>query len=562
VPAGDGDLVRRTPRSLRTLLPALEWAPRYQIRRDLPADLVAGVALAALLIPEAIGYAGIAGVPPEVGLYAAIAAVAAYALTGGTSILVVGPASAVAALSASIVGRLGDGSDAVALTSALAITSGVVLTVAGLLRLGWVVNFISRPVLDAFVAGLSTAIIVGQLDDLLGLPLRGSIPLTQAFGVLTRVDEWHLLTVALGLVTLTTLITMERYVRRIPAALVVLVAALVLAHWVALEDRGIEVLGHIPEGLPAPGIPQLGVEEWLQLLAGGVAVLLVGFSEGFAAATSIADRTGEDVEADQELVGAGSANLASGLVGGLAVSGSLSKTAAARAAGARTQGTNLVAGAIVLASLLFLAPVFERLPATVVAAVVIAAVLPAADPRRVLRLRRVNRLDFAAGLATYVLVLVWETLPAMVVGVVLSLAFLVRRASFPHVVELRRGEDGLYVEVETGGPAVEDPPPGVAVIRFEAPLVYANADRLGRAVQTLLEERPGLRRIVLDTEMVADLDSDGADALAALDEHLADRGVELRLARVHRRVRAQMDRSGLGRRFEGRIHPFVLDAGR
>ncbi|QYJ04825.1 STAS domain-containing protein [Nocardioides panacisoli] len=554
-----GGLTRRPARNPSTFLPILGWAPRYRVGRDLRPDLVAGIALAALLIPESIGYAGIAGVPPEVGLYAAIAAVAVYALTGGTSILVVGPASAVAALSASLVAELAsDGADPVALTAALAVSSGLLLLLAGLLRLGWIVNFISRPVLHAFVAGLSLSIIIGQLDDLLGVEIDAESAVVRAGQVVARVGQWDPATVVLGVLALGLLVGLERWAARVPGALVVVVGAIAAVWAFGLDDGTIAVLGSIPQGLPAPALPGIDVRTWLEVTVAGAALVLVGFSEGYAAASAVSDSTGEKVDGDQELVGAGAANVAAGLFGGQAVSGSLTKSAASQAAGARTQVANLSAGAILVLTLVVLAPVFELLPEAVVSAVVIAAVLPAAKPSRVLDLWSVNRLDFAAGLTTYVLVLVWETLPAMIVGVALSLVFLVRRASFPDVVEVRRSEDGTFREVEDDAPALTHP--DVAVVRFEASLVYANADRLVRAVDTLLEERSLLRRVVLDAEMIADLDSTGAEALLALDGRLAERGVELRLARIHRRARGQLERSGLAARFEGRIHPHVVAA--
>jgi SulP family sulfate permease len=218
-----------------------------------------------------------------------------------------------------------------------------------------------------------------------------------------------------------------------PGAVIVVVVGILLVVAIDLDSLGVAIVGEIPQGLPEVGVPQLTSSVWFDVMAGGMALLLVGFSEGYASASAVAGHTGEDVDADQELVGSGAANIASGLVGGLAVSGSLSKSSAAQDAGARSQVSNLVAGLVVLATLLFLAPVFEKLPEPVLSAVVIVAVLPSANPRRVWALWPVNRLDFVAGLITFVLVLVWETLPAMIVAVVLSLAFVVRRASFPDV---------------------------------------------------------------------------------------------------------------------------------
>jgi high affinity sulfate transporter 1 len=539
------------------VLPITEWLPRYRWS-GFATDLVAGLALAALLIPESMGYAGIAGVSAEFGLYAALGAVIAYAVTGGTSILVVGPASAVAALSASIVAEFGGDVDRGELIAGLTIASGVLLVLAGVLRLGWIVNFISRPVLHAFVAGLSISIIIGQLDGLFGVEVEGESAIGKLIDTVRHVDGWDALTTMIGLGAVASLLVLERFARRVPAAVLVVVIGIVLVKAFDLGSEGVAVVGEIPQGLPSISVPDLGGTRWLELFGGATALLLVGYSEGYAAASAVAARTGEKIDADQELIGSGAANLGAGLVGGIPVGGSLSKSAASQAAGARTQMANLVSGVVVLATLLFLAPLFEDLPEPVLAAVVIAAVLGSADPRRFTGLRAVNRLDFAAAAVTFTLVLVWETLPAMIVGVLLSLMFLVRRASFPDVVELGRGGDGAFrlLAPDTDAAGVDR----VAIVRFEAPLVYANADRLAEAARNLLALRPDATRLVIDAEMLSDLDTSGAELLADLDDELRERGVSLHLARVHVRARGQIARSELTDRFAGRVHHSLSDA--
>jgi sulfate permease, SulP family len=550
------DLLRRPPRSLRSVLPVVSWLPRYRLRRDLGADLVAGMALAALLVPESLGFAAVAGVPPEVGLYAALGALVAYAVTGGTSLLVVGPASAVAALAASLSAELGGDTDPAVAVPALAVVAGVVLVVAGAARLGWVVNFISKPVLEAFVAGLCLAIIAGQLGGLLGSEVEAESALGRFVEAAASPGGWQTATSVVGFSALAALLIMQRAVKRVPAAILVVVAGILAVDLFGLEAAGVEVVGDIPQGLPAIAIPDLGDLDWVKLLGGGVALMLVGYSEGFAAASSAAAHTGERVDPDQELMASGFANLAAGVVGGMPVSGSLSKTAASQVAGARSQMANLVSAAIVLATLLFLAPLFEALPEPVLSAIVIAAVLPSADPRRVTRVWSVNRLDFVAGSVTFVLVLVWETLPALLVGIALSLTFLVHRASFPDVVSLERDDTGRYRR--GAEPTAREA--STLVLRFEAPLIYANADRLVRAVEATLEEQQEATCLVVDAEMMADLDATGAETLRDLDDELRERGVELRLARVHSRARLQLRRSSLEGRFGARTYPSVESA--
>jgi MFS superfamily sulfate permease-like transporter len=421
--------------------------------------------------------------------------------------------------------------------------------------LGWIVNFISRPVLEAFVAGLSISIIIGQLDGLFGVEVEGESALMKLIDVLGKIDKWHLATVIIGLAGVAALIALER-VKRVPGAVLVVIAGILAAVALDLASEGVAVVGEIPQGLPTPGIPDLSGTRWLELLGAAGALLLVGFSEGYAAASSVADHTGEEVDADQELYASGAANLASGLLGGLAVGGSLSKSAASQNAGARSQMANLVAGVIVLATLLFLAPVFEDLPEPILAAVVIVAVLGSADPRRVTRLWNINRLDFAAGAVTFTLVLVWETLPAMIVGVVLSLAFVVRRASFPDVVEVRRDDRDVFTVQGSTRPETV----GAVVLRFEGPLIYANVDRFVHAASTLVDRHPEVHRLVIDGEMISDLDTSGAEGLLRLDDELAERGITLHLSRFHVRARSQMERSMLQERLTGRTHPSIVEA--
>ena len=553
-----GTLLRTPPRTVASTFPIVRWIRTYTWQRDLPVDMLAGFALAALVVPESMGYAGVAGMPPEVGLYAALAALCAYAIVGGTSILVVGPASAVAAMSASVVGEFGSDVNPIALTAALAITSGVLLVVGGVLRLGWIVNFVSKPVLEAFVVGLAISIIVGQLHGLLGIEVHGDSVVAKVVDVFRELDTAHVVSVCIGVGSLLALLLLERVARRVPAAVTVVVAGIVAAVLFDLSDRGVDLVGQIPSGLPDLAIPDLSATRWAELLAGGAALVLVGFSEGYASATAVAEETGEQVDADQELIGAGAANIAAGLVGGLAVGGSLSKSAASQKAGARSQMANVVAAAVVLAALLFLAPLFEQLPEPVLSAIVIAAVLRSANPRRVARLWTINRMDFAAGLVTFVLVLVWETLPAMIVGIALSLVFLVRRASFPDVVELGQDPGGEFRR--RGAMDTSALPADVGVVRFDAPLIYANAERLRAAVRTLVDHRPDVTVVVFDGEMISDLDITGADVLERVDDDLTSRHVELRVARLHHRARGQLDRSHLRDRFEGRLYPTLRSA--
>ncbi|MBX3314359.1 MAG: SulP family inorganic anion transporter [Actinobacteria bacterium] len=556
--AYDAELIVKRKRGLGSFVGCVDWLPRYRWGKDLPVDLVAGLTVAALLIPESIGYANVAGVQPQLGLYAAMAAAIVYALVGNQRVLVVGPSAAVAALSASLIADITGNESADQLAIGLAFAAGIVLLVAGFLRFGWIVNFISRPVLEAFIAGLAISIIVGQMSGLVGSEKGEGSVVRKAWHVLSDVGNWHRETLAIGLGALVILIVLERFLPKLPAAALVVVGGILLTGWLDLGADGVALAGTIPTGLPNVGFPDFSLEVWAELLGGGFALFLVGFSEGFAAAASAAEEMGDVVDPDEELVGAGVANVAAGFFGGMAVSGSLSKTTAGLRAGARSQVAGLTAGVVVVLTLLFLGPVFERLPEPVLAAVVIHAVLRSANPSQALGLWNVNRFDFVAALATFVLALTWETLPAMAVGVFLSLAFLVRRASFPDVVEMEADAHGVVRRVGEADVAI--PMDGVGVLRYEAPLLYAGSDRLGQAVDNLIARRGPLHGLVLDAEMMSDLDTSGALALERLDDRLAGQGTTLHLARVHSRAREQIERSRLAPRFEGRTHRTVAEA--
>jgi MFS superfamily sulfate permease-like transporter len=415
---------------------------------------------------------------------------------------------------------------------------------------------VSKPVLHAFVTGLAISIIVGQLDGLVGVEVEGESTVAKLLDLLSQLSSWQVVTLAIGVGAIATMLLVERFAERVPAAILVVAVGMVLI--AVFDPVTVAVVGEVPRGLPSVGVPSLSLTDWLELLAGGVALLFVGFSEGYAASTAVGAETGETIDPDQELFATGTANITAGLFGGMAVGGSLSKSAASQANGARTQVANIVAGIVVVATLLFLGPLFDYLPEPVLAAIVIVAVLRSADPRRVIAMWEVNRLDFFAAAITFTLVLVWETLPAMIVGVLLSLVFVVRRASFPDVLELRRNTDGLLVSTDDRGEL--ETIDGVVVLRLEAPLIYANADRLVRAAITLVDRRPDARRLVLDAEMMSDLDTTGAETLESLDDRLAGRNVELHVARLHHRARSQIERSRLAQRFEHRMHTSLRDA--
>jgi high affinity sulfate transporter 1 len=516
-------------------IPLLGWIRTYRWGTWLKADVIAGVSVAALLVPESLGYAGVAGLPPEVGLYAAPLALLGYAILGRSTILVVATSSSTAAVSASVIAETntGGGADsAVTLSAALALFTGTILVAAGLLRLGWVANFMSKTVIEGFIIGLSINIIIGQLDDLLGIEVVGESALEELWDALTQLGDWDRTTAVVGAVSLALLFGLERFVRKLPAALTVV--ALGVLYIRLFEPPGVSIVGDIPQGLPDVGLPDFSSSDVGGLIAGGLAVALIGFSEGYGAASSFARKYGDRLENNQEFIAFGASNLGAGLTSGMVVGGSLSKSAANDSAKAKSQISNVVLAALVVLTLLFLAPFFESLPEATLAAVVIHALWHSANPRKLAAISRVNRQELWIAVLVLVAVLTLDTLPAIIIGVVVSLGLLVYHVSFPSASELGRDRvTGVFESREAHEEA--EPIPGIVVYRFDAPLIYANAGFFSNAARDLVDAaNPPARVLVIDCEEMIGVDFTGVEEFEGLVEDMRERGVEVRLARVRR----------------------------
>ncbi|MEV0355693.1 SulP family inorganic anion transporter [Nocardia sp. NPDC050697] len=510
-------------------------------RSWLRPDLMAGITVWAVLVPEALAYAGIAGVDPVVGLYAAVPALLLYAAVGSSRHLVVGPMSATAALSAAIVAPIAGGDPAryLALTTAVALATGAVAVLAGLARLGFVAAFISEPVLKGFIVGLALTILIGQVPALLGIDGGHGNFFEKAAAVLGDLGELHAATAVLGGLSLAAVLALRRWLPRVPGSLLVVLAGIVAATWLELPGRGVEVVGHIDPGLPAPGLPQgLAVHDYLELLGPALGVVLIGFAEGLGAAKTYAARAGYRVDPNRELTGLGAANLGAGLCAGMVVNGSLSKTAVNGSAGARSQASGLVVAVLTVLTLLFLTGLFQNLPETVLAAVVIAAVLELIDFPALAGFYRIwtrrlgalygpaARVDFLAAAAALAGVLIFDTLPGLLIGVGVSVLLLLYRASRPHVATLAR-HDALWLD-RARHPELPAPADAV-VVRVEAGLFFANADWVADHIRALVTDRT--RVVVLDAETSPFIDVTAARMLTELSAGLRRQGVALRVAR-------------------------------
>jgi high affinity sulfate transporter 1 len=536
--------------------PIAEWLPKYDWGGFFRADAIAAISVAALVIPESMGLASVAGVPVQIGLYAAPLALIGYAMFGGSKLLVFAVSGSVAAISASVVGELsgGDQDTAIALTAALALTTGVVFIGAGLARLGFVANFMSRSVMMGFIIGLSIQIIIGQLGDLFGVDQSGDNSVEKLWSVVSQIGDWNWAAVVMGVGALLLMFAIQRFSPKVPAALVAVIVGSII---VAVFDPDLDLVAQIPQGIPSLSIPTgIDASTWGSLMLGGVIVALVGFSEGWGTSQTLASRTHVQLDSDQEFRAYGVGNIGAGLLGGMVVTGSLGKSVANEADGAKTQMSNIVLAGIVLLTLAFFAPAFQWLPEAVLAAIVINAMLDSANPLKLEVLWRVRKVDFALALITLVLVLVLDLLPAIVAGIVLSIIYMVYRISFPGRLVLGRLPDTgdfvakrwLYGRRQGVANPEAETIPGVIVYRFGAPLIFSNAEAFADTGQALLVEAaakgtlPGT--VVIDFEEVIVVDVTGAAALTSYFEYAQRYGVELSLARVHSGTHELLRRSG------------------
>ena len=392
-------------------LPIRTWLPGYE-RRWLRPDLIAAAAVWAVLVPEGMAYASLAGMPPETGLFAALAPLLAYAILGTCRQLTVGPSSAVAAYSAAAVAplALGDPSRFIALSALLALLVGVLLLVAGLARAGFIADFFARPVLTGFVAGLALVIAVGQLSKLLGVEGGGTGFFGKLRVLIEQLDDANLATLAVGVVALVVIFALRALVPKVPAMLIAVALGVAAVAVFGLDDHGVAIVGTIPDGLPSFTIPGFGLADVTDLLPDAFALALICFAESVAGARGLAAKRKYDVDADQELIALGVSNLGAGLLQGFAVDASLSRSAVADSSGVKSQLSNLILFGFLVVTMLFLMPLFHDLPEAVLGAIVIAAVAHLVDVGALRRLRRTDRTDFILAILCFAGVLVFGLL--------------------------------------------------------------------------------------------------------------------------------------------------------
>ncbi|MBS2018908.1 MAG: sulfate permease [Deltaproteobacteria bacterium] len=524
------------------------WVLRHYRRSWFPRDVVAGLVLTALLVPAGMGYAEAAGLPAITGLYATIAPLLAYAIVGPSRILVYGPDSALAPLiAAAVIARgAGDPPRAIALAGVLALMTGVLCVAAGVARAGFVTDLLSKPVRVGYTNGIALTVLVTQLPKLFGVSVAASDLVDGAVGFARAIVEGRTLPIALSIggACLAFILVVRKVAPRVPGVLVAVVGATVTVAWLDLGDR-IKVVGTVPRGVPLPAFPLVAADDLGPLLVAALGISVVSFADSSVLSRTFAARHGERVDPNRELVALGIANVAAGLFRGFPISSSASRTPVAESAGSRTQLTGVV-GAVTISLLLVVAPrLLAPLPTAALAAVVISAAIRLFDLAVIRVFYRVRRSDFVLTVVAFFAVAALGVLRGIAVAVALSLLDVVRRAWRPHHAILGRapGVKG-YHDLKRYPNARQIP--GLLLVRWDAPLFFANADLFReRVVEMVTEASSGVQWVVIAAEPITDVDTTAAEMLEELDKELSLLGVELAFAEMKDPVKDRLERYGL-----------------
>jgi len=528
-----------------SLVPAASWLSRYE-RPWLRADVLAGLTTAAVVIPKAMAYATIAGLPVEVGLYTALVPMVVYAALGTSRVLSVSTTTTLAILAASALGAVAPGAEPAALlraSSTLALLVGAILIVARLLRLGFVANFISEPVLTGFKAGIGLVIVVDQAPKLLGLHYDKAGWFRDVASFFRHLPETGTATLAVGLATLAVVFALEHFAPTSPAPLLGVAGGIAASHFLDLQARHVSVVGHIPGGLPALVLPDLSLLEALWPAA--VAMALMSFTETIASGRAFTAPGEDRPEPNQELVATGAGNIVGGLLGAMPGGGGTSQTAVNRKAGARTQVAALVTAGMTLATLLFLAPVMGLIPQATLAAVVIATSVGLISPADFREIRAFRTREFRWALAACAGVVLLGTLKGILAAVILSMLSLLQQANNPpvYVMGRKRGTDVFR-------PLTDEHPddetlPGLLILRTEGRVYFGNAQNIGDRLSVLVHEaRP--RVLLLDCSGIPGFEYTAFKMLAQAEAKLREESVDLWLAALAPEALAQVQASPLG----------------
>ncbi len=547
-----------TTPTLKRSIPILAWLPAYD-RSWLTADAIAGLTVWGLIVPESMAYAGVAGLPPQFGLYTLVCSLLVYAVLGSSRHVFVQPTSASAALIASSVTAVMVAAGVVASGSpidpalyqqyvgAFVLVVGAVFLVARLARLGFVTQFLSKPVLDGFITGLAVYVMVGQLNKLLGVEKPAGNTVEKLIGIVRELPDANWFTFVLGIAALALLVLLPRWNRKIPAGLIVLFGSIVVSSVLDLSaTHGVEVVGVLPQGLPIPAVPAVPLSVLPIMVLPAIAMLLVTFSQSLGVAHEYADKHDYEIDSNTELGAYAAVNFATGLFGGQVAGGSMAPSAVNDGAGGRSQVSGLVAWAAVVLTLLFLTPLFTNLPETILAALILHALWHIVASRKLHTARLVSRTEFTLGVLTFAGVILIDVLPGMLIGLVSALLIIIYRSSRPHLSRLGRMPDqaGAFGDV-TRHPAAA-PVPGILILRLDAQLYYANALTVRDQIMRLLEDSDGpVRAVLIDAAGQDSLDITSSDMLKGLVGRLRKRGIDTDFAEVHQPVLEFAAKTGL-----------------
>jgi sulfate permease, SulP family len=549
-----------TLRVFETLIPGLGVARNYE-RSWLWADLFAGITIFAMLVPQAMAYGELAGVAPVVGLYTALGGLVGYALFGSSRRLMLGPESSSALIVASVVAPVAAGGSPAhfaLLAALLALLVGVIALGAGLARLGFLADFVSKPILLGYITGVAVFMIAGQLGKLFGIPIESEQFFQQIGELLTHLGQTRVLTLLVGVALLAFLLALRRVAPKVPAALIVVVLMTMVSSLLHLQLYGIAVVGPLPAGLPQFGFPDLRFSDVWNLLPSAFSLTLIVFADAILTARAVAEKHGEKVNANCELIGLGAANLAASLFQGFPAAASQSRTAVNYAAGGKTQLVGIVALTLLVAFLLWFTRLLENLPQLVLAVIIIAAAVNLIEVKPLLQVYRLRPLEFSLALVTFVGVLSIGVLEGILVAVVLALVVVIGRISRPHdaVLGSVEGVDG-YQDIEQYANC--ETVPGLIAYRFDAPLFFANADHFVAEVLELIDTaEPPVEWLLIDAEAIIDIDVTATEALSTLQRELELRGIVLAIARANYPLQKMLKRAGLTERIgEEHFYPTV-----
>jgi SulP family sulfate permease len=518
----------------------------------LRTELVVAVTVFAVLVPSAMAYGDLAGVTPVAGLYVALGAMVMYALFGSSRQLITGPEATTAIMTAAAIAPLAGGDPVryAALAALAAILVGVLSILAGIVKLGFITDFLSKPILVGYIFGTSLIVIGSQLGKMFGIKLESDQFFRQIVELISRLDEAHLLTIAIGVVCMTALLSMRRVNRALPGPLIVVALAIVLSAVFDLQVKGIAIVGAVPAGLPRLTIPAVNVQDIFTLLPAALALTILIYADEILTARVFAARHGQKIDANQEFVAIGMANIGAGLLTGFPAATSASRTAVVDQMGGKSQWVGLIAAALTIVFLLFLTPLLAPLPTVALGAIIIVASLGLLDVAAFRFLRRVCPAEFWLAVVTAFGVLTVGILQGILVAVMLSLVNVILHISRPH--------DALLEDVDASGGTIYRgvadketslTEAGLIVYRFDAPLVFANAAFFTERLEELVTNAgTGLKCVIFDAEAISDFDSTAAEALENLDANLERLGVELWIARANKPLRDLLLVTGLTKR--------------